>query len=131
MDQTVFVSAPDRKCIHRVKKRSDLEPPKETSSTEPQFLSVSQILFEHTCAHVLVNCPVCTKIAVFRGALRVHWLLTATTSAKRSRGWSASGMAADRAVADGRSGDGAAEAHGRKTKREGAPLSPYFAGQGL
>ena len=49
---------------------------------------------------------VAMEIAVSRGALRVHWLPTATKSAKRTRGWSASGMAADRAVADGRSGTG-------------------------
>ena len=71
------------------------------------------------------------EIAVSRGALRVHWLLTATTSAKRPKGVVCQWDGCRQGGRGRKEWDGAAEAHGRKTKREGAPVSPYIAGHGL
>ena len=45
----------------RKKSKRDLVPPMATSSTEPRFLSVSQILHENTRTHALVKCACCEK----------------------------------------------------------------------
>ena len=56
----------------RKKSKRDLEPPMSIWTTEPRFLSVSQILHENTRTHLLVKCACCEKKNQKRARYFVH-----------------------------------------------------------